>query len=172
MGTINRVPKGLLPLLDAKTLGRTPSESLDVLQPTLELGSFYATDIPYQIGVNFSLVVDAVGSYAPVTVPDGKLWMVYNVGYVFTALAAGGGRVQGWIRFRPSSAAIGVPFGESLQVGTGLQIAGIGESVAKSQTFESPFMAPSGSVFELQNGEAIGNNARADVYVLYRELSV
>ena len=78
MAVINRVPRGLLPLLDAKTQGRTPTDTADFVQPTLELGENYAADIPFEVEQGGVFAQPALGSFVvPISVPEGEQWLVY-----------------------------------------------------------------------------------------------
>ena len=79
MSVINRVPQGLLPLLDAKTLGRTPSEFSNTLQATLDLKQMYLDDIPLETVQATAAGANALGAFARVTVPDGELWAVQGL---------------------------------------------------------------------------------------------
>lgn len=45
---VNRVPPGLLSLLDIKSLGQNPSLLADEISPTLEMGDFYTNAIAQQ----------------------------------------------------------------------------------------------------------------------------
>lgn len=79
MGAINRVPRGLLPLLDAKTMGQTPPDLASVVQPTLELFELYAADIPFEVTAATDTSTPVAGGLlAPVTVPAGEVWLVYG----------------------------------------------------------------------------------------------
>ena len=79
MAVINRVPRGLLGLLDAKTSGNTPGTFREDLQPVIDLTDYYETDIPQAVIVETDNAVNTAGFHAGVVVPDGELWLVYAV---------------------------------------------------------------------------------------------
>ena len=79
MATINRVPRGLLALLDAKTLGRTPPDLEDRVRGMLDLTELYAGDVPLLTTAAVEGTLTVGGNFAPVTVPAGELWWVYCV---------------------------------------------------------------------------------------------
>jgi len=87
MGTINRVPAGLLGLLDAKTQGQTPQDSSGVLSPTIDLTPNYLANIPYTAGLA-NEVSTTIGLKAILEVPAGELWYVYAVSSEVVASAA------------------------------------------------------------------------------------
>lgn len=87
MAIINRVPKGFLGLLDAKTLGETPSETTGMLQPTVDLRKFYEFDLPLR-DATATETGSFIGEFARVTVPDGEAWLVHVITAKATALAS------------------------------------------------------------------------------------
>lgn len=60
---INRVPPGLLSLLDIKALGQNPSFLTDSVQPTIDLSDFYAR-IYSSLVTDFTAIPGAVGFQA------------------------------------------------------------------------------------------------------------
>lgn len=79
MAVVNRVPRGLLGLLDAKTQGQTPSDTTGVLSPVIDLTPNYLADIPFDVG-QASDISNTVGlNLGVVTVPAGELWYVYAI---------------------------------------------------------------------------------------------
>lgn len=78
MSIINRVPKGWLGLLDAKTQGRTPKEPLGDLSPVIDLTQNYLADIPMEVAQGQSAGPFLGSTFdATITVPAGELWYVY-----------------------------------------------------------------------------------------------
>ena len=88
MGAVNRFPQGLLGLLQAKTVGRTPSEAEDKLQFGLDLTPYYLSGISLSIA-EASASASTIGTYATIEVPQGQTWMVYAIESRLTAVTAG-----------------------------------------------------------------------------------
>jgi hypothetical protein len=77
VGAINRVPSGLLSLLDGQNLGDNPSELAQVIQPTLDLFHFFTASRGLSLElVTESFLAAAVGFKAILQVPMGELWIV------------------------------------------------------------------------------------------------
>lgn len=87
-GIFSRTPTGLLGLLDAKTLGKNPSELLDSLQAVIDLQPFIAATRGYS-QENATATATTVGEFAAVTVPAQKIWLVCNVSSQLTAATTG-----------------------------------------------------------------------------------
>ena len=149
MAVINRVPQGLLPLLDAKTGGNTPSDFSGVLSPGIDLTEFYAADIPLEIeNTQVAGSTQAPpGIIADVTVPAGEQWLVYGGSaictYSSTALS-----VRTQLVFRPASPlsavvvlAVDVP---------GPFSAVVGQTQSAAWRPSRPWIVRSGSVFSTQ----------------------
>lgn len=70
---INKVPDGLLDLLDLKALGQNPSVFPDTVQPSIDLFPFYAAgDLrQYREQVNSA----AAGSLVTLRIPTGEIWI-------------------------------------------------------------------------------------------------
>jgi hypothetical protein len=81
MSVINRVPKGFLGLLDAKTQGNTPAEPIGLLSPVLDLTDNYLADLQLQTAVASGTFGsgDIGTNINEVEVPAGQLWYVYGV---------------------------------------------------------------------------------------------
>lgn len=167
MAQINRFPKGLLPLLDAKTMGRTPAETDPRLQFGLDLSQFYQFDIPLEDEAANSVTVNAVGEYCRITVPNLQAWLVERISGTLTAVGAA-----------PTSAAI------ALRVGaTGVSqmdydssapspLVAVGNSVTRGVEFNRPKLFAGGSFFAIRNCIALAGNQRMDLVVHFRRLSV
>ena len=79
MGAINRLPRGYLGLLSAKTMGNTPDRLSDELRSIIDLTEFYRADVPPAVEFTTQAGVTAAGSVAAVDVPDGELWFIYAI---------------------------------------------------------------------------------------------
>jgi len=87
-GPINRIPQGLLSLLDVKALGRNPSLLSDQVIGTLDLFPQYELQSrEVVIGQTNPLATGVVGFYVDTSspertrVPEGEVWYVSNVTY-------------------------------------------------------------------------------------------
>lgn len=92
---INRVPPGLLSLLDIKALGQNPSLLSDTVQPTLDVLNFYARSYG-QLVTDFSNIPAAVG-FLPVTAFDagpGEIVICAGVCIIADATLAAGTTVR------------------------------------------------------------------------------
>lgn len=78
---INRVPHGFLSTLDAKTLGRTPSDTSRDLQLGMDLTPFYLADLPMNrtVGNDSAPNIFAPSLFCSVVIPAGELWFVYGI---------------------------------------------------------------------------------------------
>lgn len=92
---INRVPPGLLSLLDIKALGENPSTLADVVQPTIDLLDFYFR-IYSSLVTDFTAVPAAVG-FQPVTAFDtgpGEIVICAGLGCIADSTLAAGTTVR------------------------------------------------------------------------------
>jgi hypothetical protein len=82
---INRVPKGLLGLLDLKTQGDNPPQLVAGVQPSIELRDFYAQSTRDTLSA--AVAVGALGQFSPaaLVVPQGELWLVYGMSATMSA---------------------------------------------------------------------------------------
>lgn len=85
MPFINRVPKGLLGLLDLKTQGDNPAQMVPQVQPTLDLRDFYAQGT--RDTLSSAIAVGALGLFTPpaLVVPQGEEWLLYGMSAVMSA---------------------------------------------------------------------------------------
>lgn len=82
MALINRVPQGLLGLLDTKTLGKNPDDLLSTVQPTIDLKALFLANsgLTGTAVIEAGIVAGDIGNVvATVTVPAGELWWVQSV---------------------------------------------------------------------------------------------
>ncbi len=82
---INKVPNGLLALLDLKQLGKNPGQLSDVVIPTIDVLGAYGA---YDLRLYADQTTSAVPFVATVTIPVGETWiplhmsMAYPVGNI------------------------------------------------------------------------------------------
>lgn len=78
---INRVPRGLLGLLDSKAAGQNPALLLDEVQGGVELTDLYALNTRGTVSQASSLTAAGVtaGIFTSLIVPDGEIWLVKAV---------------------------------------------------------------------------------------------
>jgi hypothetical protein len=82
MGSINRVPKGLLSILDSQTMGDNPGDMSPIVQASMDVTRNYLAAKGWESVSAFATVVAGSASYtviAPLTVPDGEFWLMRQV---------------------------------------------------------------------------------------------
>lgn len=171
-GDINRVPWGLLSLLDTQTQGVVPSILGDQVSGTIDLTALYfASKRPRQsIAMTSSSTVGYLTA-ATITVPEGYLWVVINASVAALHNEAGaaapgvniGAELSGGAGFR---ALLGPDYGRSV---------GAGGTIANAYTFTPPIMAVAGSTFVPYYPGATGailTNIDFTIYLTYYELKV
>ena len=79
MSAINRVTLGLLSLLDSKTQGQNPNDMPNIIQATLDVAPYLYGSQRLEFEQNSNAAVIANGTYAPVTVPAGEIWLMQAV---------------------------------------------------------------------------------------------
>jgi hypothetical protein len=95
MALINRVPPGLLSLLDIKALGQNPSELSGVVAPTLDMLDFYLRSYSSLV-TDFTAVINAIGFF-PVTAFDtqpGEIVVLSGLGVIADSTLAAGTSVS------------------------------------------------------------------------------
>lgn len=81
MGTINRVPKGLLSILDGQTMGDNPSELSAAVVGTLPMLPLYLAAKGWETIVTGAVFNPGTqGIIDVVTVPVGQFWLVRAIG--------------------------------------------------------------------------------------------
>lgn len=168
MGMINRVPKGLLGVLDAKTLGRTPEDLAPVVTGVMDLTAYYENDIPQTIVSASDAAVAAVGDFAPITVPEGELWLVYAVSSIVAAQAAGDALFCQPIYFDGT----GQVTLANIQGAFNGSAIGAGEQNSATAVFERPFRASSSDQFLTKYPRSVGLNVTVSTSVLRRVVTV
>lgn len=83
-------PVGLLSLLDAKSMGKAPSEVADSYAPTLECLDLFMLNRQVFIGASaVNAVLTTTVRFAELTVPNGELWRVWRYDVQSNNLGAG-----------------------------------------------------------------------------------
>lgn len=90
MGNVNRVPLGLLSLLDTQTQGQTPSNLQETIQATLNLEDFWLSNkgVDQQFANRVLAAVGQQTTASDLTVPEGELWLVSSISADFINLDA------------------------------------------------------------------------------------
>lgn len=94
MAFINRVPVGLLGLLDLKAQGENPAQMNPFVQATLELRDLYALQTRAtlsQASTVTGLGVTGAPAFANLVVPQGEVWLVYAITAHLSAPPLGAG---------------------------------------------------------------------------------
>lgn len=150
MGIINRLPLGLLSLLDSQNQGVNPTALGEVVAPTIDQLAFLvgARGLSMEEDADNTLVI---GDFGIVTIPVGEAWLVFGVGSLAVALDTTPGEV---ITINPgvrlnSSAASFMPMA---QRGSIVTTDSTGESAANGVMLPQPICFPSGVSFCTQVG--------------------
>lgn len=77
-GEINRVPAGLLSILDMKARGQNPRSLAEQVIGTVELGQQYLLQNRVWVSGN-SAAVNAPGPFSTITVPSNEYWYINRV---------------------------------------------------------------------------------------------
>jgi len=173
MGQINRVPRGLLGLLDAKTGGRTPPETTGVLSPVIDLTPNYLADIPFEIAQASSpaAALTPGTNYGIVTVPAGELWYVYQVSAQIIANGAGDALDCFPVLVAPSGV-VPVPLVNGTTSGFGSASANALENVPCGVTFAYPLLVGPGSRIATQTRTGGASTRTPVTSVIYRPVQV
>jgi hypothetical protein len=138
-GIINRVPVGLLSLLDMKTQGSNASELSGVLSTVLEAQDFYLSPLREYLTAN-SAAVGATGVLpTTLTVPNGTIWLLRAVCARFPIDVAVGATIEFTVGYSP------VPAGGFFALGNRSALSGAG--TRPSSAWEGTYL--------LQPGESI-----------------
>lgn len=84
MGNINRVPSGLLGLLDGQVLGKNPDELLGTIQSGLDLTELFLANTTLKAATSTAGSVMSASTVAPVEVPVGEIWFIVAGGVTLT----------------------------------------------------------------------------------------
>lgn len=86
-GIINRVPVGLLDLLDMKSRGQTPRELSSWTQAVVDIAPLYFSDLERAVA-SVDAGVNAIGLTTSLAVPQDEIWLVREMS-VSTSTGAG-----------------------------------------------------------------------------------
>jgi len=93
--TINRVPSGLLSLLDTQTQGQNPNLLNSTVQGNFPLENYYCINKGLETVFLEGANMVAVGISAdPVIIPEGELWAIYNITGILESAEAIGATVR------------------------------------------------------------------------------
>ena len=147
---LNRVPAGLLDLLQIKSVGQNVRLLNDQASLILEMLPFYATAIGLRIAeefesnVNFALNLNT--SKAVVNVPSDEIWMVKNVtSTIVTTTAGAGDKASFDTVIQRIQATENIVLATSPPLGFGVTAGVVDATVSGHANFETPFFAPPGS---------------------------
>jgi len=171
MSIINRVPKGWLGTLDAKTLGATPKETVPNLQPVQDITANYLADIPLEAATAIaSFGSGSIGTVInTVTVPAGELWYVYGVaGSVI--IGATGGAKYGFDLVVDTNTGVGAHFLTSSVVFAAAKVQF--ESNQRGITWNPPLLFGSGTSFGLWQNELWAAAYVCTTSILHRRVTV
>ena len=143
MAEINRVPRGLLGLLDAKTGGRTPQNADQNLRFGLEQLPFYLADLPQRTATDQDTPVTTSGAHNTIEIPAGELWFVYSMTVDCAALAGIFPVFGGLIRSTD---------GQQIRIGDqnsdfALGALPLGQTAYWNYTWQTPLVVGAGTVF-------------------------
>lgn len=159
MSVINRVPQGLLALLDSKTGGRTPGQIDPAVQASIDVTQMYAADVRMESAFTAASLTSAdIGTLSClVTVPANELWMVYGVSsQIVVAITGDDYDCQCAMQF-PGVTTAHFLTGENTISNFSLQTF---EQVVRAVTFSDPWIVGPGTVFgtvptKLYDGAAV-----------------
>ena len=172
MATINRVPQSLLPLLDAKTLGQTPSEIETRVSLGIDLREMYAADKQLiSAFTSASLTSANLGTLSCIVeVPAGELWYVYGVSGQLVCGATTGSDYDMRVAFQ-AKGVVSAHFLNGRGTESNFSIS-TGEQIIDAVTFATPWLVGSGSAFGVVPTKAYSGAAVTTCSVLHRKFSV
>lgn len=144
MAVVNRVPRGLLGLLDAKTQGQTPKDTLPDLQPSIDLTDNYVADLPLQAEQGTAITSSVATTQAVVEVPAGQLWYVFCVTTQSVSTGANRDGIAVPVLRSPVSGGLQIPL-ETVYFTP--QTLALGESHVVSRVFGKPWLVGPGTEF-------------------------
>lgn len=177
MSIVNRVPKGWLGLLDAKTQGQTPKDPIQQLAPVMDLTPNYLADIPLETtaALESASAADIGTNIAIVTVPPGELWYVYGVSGEAVAPSSTLKLVFGVVLVAASGLGnhwIAEPQINNVSV-TGVDLPYLQfESYVVAEWFTTPFLASAGSAFAIRQTRLWSTTSVATTSVAHRTVKV
>lgn len=175
MAEINRVPRGFLGVLDAKTGGRSPAQMSPVLGPSIDMTPWYLADIPLQRAVGSDSAPNIVSPslFCSVLIPPTELWAVYGI-----AISVDQATSANWcfpsVGFRPSAFTGTTVYHPVAQTDTKDVGATGSTAVATASWFSStPIYLGPGTQFVARGEVSAGTGgATADLSVIFRAIQV
>ena len=174
MALINRVPQGLLGLLDTKTLGKNPDDLSNTIVPTVDLKDLFLVNSGLQQDIVTAAAVTSASLLTPValvSVPAGELWFVLNVtAEVIVGLSPGADyRVVPILNGPGGFAGAQILQGNGEPTNTTIAT---GESVSISYNGSPYLVAPPGSEFGSMPVRSFNGASAVTTYVLHYTVQV
>lgn len=168
MAVINRVPKGLLSLLDAKTLGRTPANVEPEVSVGIDATPMYFADIPLEVEFDIATGITALGVPVSVTIPAGQTWLVYELSLRCTNLVVGATDVCFAPAYSIAGNAADRIHDDSLQQ----QLPGVTDQATKTMRWPEGRLFSFGTILEGVHLQIVGGaGVRYDFAVSFRRLT-
>lgn len=101
-GKVNRVPQGLLSLLDMKQAGENPHVLNEQLTAVLELTDLYLAPVRQVVNQSVATAAPGILLYPTLAPADGELWFVRQVTAVTAAVLPAAATLSFCIGFQPS----------------------------------------------------------------------
>lgn len=161
---IQRLPRGLLSLLDTKSLGRNPPSFDEELRVTLDAYQHYLPP-PAAITTTTAGIVAAANA-GIVTVPAQEMWVVRVVGGRMTS-TVGGGVQSGTLMVQPSGTGVSVAIFPQLRTAALV----VGESARQGGLLPHLYLAGPGTLF-LNRIDLVAGTIDAQTLVLAHRLRV
>lgn len=162
---IQRLPRGLLSLLDTKSLGKNPPSYEDELQLTLDTLGIYLPPPEYLVSNTNGLGIVAPADVGDIVVPNGELWVVRNVGSSVTATVGGG--ILGMVNMAIISGATTATYLHEQSTPT----VAVGNSYRRGFTLPQLLYAPPGTTFRLR-AEPVNGTASFANNILFHRLTI
>ena len=169
MAVINRVARGILSLLDAKTGGNLPNDLGQVIQGGIDFTPFLLADIGLsgEQTTQSASVANIGGTRAQVDVPPGETWAVVAVSCTVVAPIAGG-----TFRICPAVRAAGSLTGfVNMTTVEGAYNMVVGESTINAVTLSQPWFLNSGGALACRIANAFGAAANVTTDVAFYRLN-
>lgn len=170
MAVVNRVPRGLLGLLDAKTQGQTPGDTVGVLSPVIDLTPNYLADIPFSTAQASDIGFVTGTNFGVVEVPAGELWYAYVIGSegIFSGVSTNNGDIV-TVLVTPSGV-VPVPLMSSGFAQAPNSLAS--ESVTRVAQFPQPIIVGPGTQFATRIIQLPAAEMTCITNVIYRSVQV
>lgn len=160
-----RLPRGLLSLLETKSLGRNPASFESELRLSLEMLDFYLPPPEFITDNTNGVNIVASADVGDVVVPNDEMWVVRAVGGACTGVVGGG--VNGHVNLVILS---GTTLAMALNETTLPNIA-VGQTFRRGTPLGSPLFAHPGTTFRLR-AEPVNGTASFSNTILFHRLRV